>query len=264
MARTKKATAAAPSDDPIRELTKAVNRAEAMIGKALDAIELHDNPIKNGHHPVSGDCSPEDLEELESVARGEGDLSAMTARVLKMPAQKPGKSKQDYATPMELIRAVEKRFGVLVHDLAAHARNARVKSYFSIEEGVDSLKQEWATLFPEGNLWLNPPFADIAPWAAKCLLESRKREGLIIMLTPASIGSEWFAESCEKKALIVPLRPRISFDGKNPYPKDCMLSVFGLDPNSETVRMSKRFGTKHSEAEYLSGFESWRWDKEAA
>ena len=38
-----------------------------------------------------------------------------------MPAQVPGKSKQDYGTPIELIRAVEAKFGRLAFDLAAHA-----------------------------------------------------------------------------------------------------------------------------------------------
>ena len=182
------------------------------------------------------------------VAAGEPNHAAMTARAIKMPKQKPGRSKQDYATPMELIRAVEKRFGVIVHDLCAHAQNARVASYYSKEQ--DCFKQAWAKDFPAGNLWGNPEFGGgfIGHFAEKCYVESRQRDGLIIMLTPASIGSEWFAAHVEKKALVIGLRPRLSFDGIDPYPKDCMLSVYGLDPSAPPSAM-----------QYLSGFETWRW-----
>ena len=40
-----------------------------------------------------------------------------------MPAQKPGSSKQDYSTPRAFLDAVEKRFGRIKWDLAAHERN---------------------------------------------------------------------------------------------------------------------------------------------
>jgi phage N-6-adenine-methyltransferase len=155
-----------------------------------------------------------------------------------MPQQKPGQSKQDYATPRAFIEAVEKRFGPLIHDLAAHKENTRCATFYS--EADDSLMREWAMEFPRGNLWLNPPFSRIDPWAAKCAKESASRCGLILFLTPASVGSEWFANHVEKQALVLALRPRLSFDGKNPYPKDCILSVFGLG---------------------ITGFATWRWDE---
>lgn len=41
------------------------------------------------------------------------------------PIQKPGRSKQDYGTPWEFIRAVERRWGKLHVDLAAHSENAK-------------------------------------------------------------------------------------------------------------------------------------------
>lgn len=142
---------------------------------------------------------------------------------------------------------MEKRFGPLVHDLAAHAQNTRCKTFYSKEQ--DSLKQSWHRDFPRGNLWLNPEFGNIPVFVAKCFEESRQRDGLIIVLTPASIGSNWYAEHVEKKALVIGLRPRLSFDGINSYPKDCMISVYGRDtsePHGSVIH-------------YLSGFETWRW-----
>jgi len=157
-----------------------------------------------------------------------------------------GQSKQDYATPRKFLDAVQRRFGTIVFDLAAHADNCVVPGYFG-PGGIlqDALSPEcvWQRC-PSGSLWLNPPFDTIAPWARKCaevggFTQSRCRSvgQRILFLVPASVGSEWFAQYVDGEALVVFLRPRLSFDGKNPYPKDCMLCVFGAQP----------------------GYECWRW-----
>lgn len=155
------------------------------------------------------------------------------------PVQKPGKSKQDYGTPWDFIGAVEGRFGPIVFDLAAQADNAKAKGFWTIAD--DSLSKRWADIFTGGGtLWLNPPFKNIEPWAEKCARESARRAGLIVMLTPASIGTDWFARHVHRKAMVLGLSPRITFVGeKDPYPKDLMLSVFGMG---------------------LNGFDTWRWD----
>jgi phage N-6-adenine-methyltransferase len=217
--------------------------------RSIDRIDDKFGELEREHGDP--DLSPEDHEEgkptyQELLAQIEELKKQLAKR--KMPKQKPGQSKQDYATPMDLIRAVEKRFGVLVHDLCAHAQNARVASYYSKEQ--DCFKQAWAKDFPAGNLWGNPEFGGgfIGRFVEKCFVESRQRDGLIIVLTPASIGSNWYAEHVEKKALVIGLRPRLSFDGIDPYPKDCMLSVYGLDPSAPPSAMK-----------YLSGFETWNW-----
>ena len=148
-----------------------------------------------------------------------------------MPAQKPGKSEQVVATPWELIDAVEKRFKRLCFDLAATHGNVKVRfpsrgktidqSYFN--RGQDSLSQEWFRL--KGNLWLNPPFGDIAPWAKKCAATGLSNHGLaVLFLIPASVGSNWWAEHVDKKADVYFLSPRVTFVGhSSSYPKDLAL-----------------------------------------
>ena len=53
----------------------------------------------------------------------------------------------------------------------------------------------------------------------------------IFLLTPASIGANWFAEHVYGKAHVLALQGRLTFVGhKQPYPKDCILSVYGVKP----------------------------------
>lgn len=164
-----------------------------------------------------------------------------------MPRQKPHRSKQDYGTPPELVAAIERRFGALTWDLAATADNTVVADRFFSVGGLDgdALTAPWN--FKRSDLlWLNPEFGGIgSTWAPLVARWTRKLPWLrVIMLTPASIGSEWFQRHVHRKALVLGLSPRLHFVGaKDPYPKDCMLSCFG-------------FG--------VAGFDVWRWDEDLA
>lgn len=154
-----------------------------------------------------------------------------------MPIQKPGRSKQDYQTPADFISSVIGRFGELSFDLAASPENTQASLYFTEKE--NGLVQDWSTL--DGNLWLNPPYKDISPWARKCCLTTHRNPNphqRILLLVPASVGSEWYRDYVEGEAYVLALNPRLSFDGKNSYPKDCILAVYGNN---------------------LTGFQTWRW-----
>lgn len=164
------------------------------------------------------------------------------SKIMSMPVQKPHRSKQDYGTSWEFIRAVEAQFGNLDVDLAARADNAKASRY--IPPSDDSLSQPWGMLFPGLTGWLNPPFENIGAWAEKCAYETGParymcKQMRVIMLTPASVGSNWFAEHVHNTAAVLALSPRLTFEGcADPYPKDCMLSLFGFDE---------------------TGFDVWRW-----
>jgi len=162
----------------------------------------------------------------------------------QMPKQKPGKSKQDYSTPKEFIDAVKKKFGIreFAYDLAASLENTKAKFFFCEEE--NSLAQEWRKL--RGDLWLNPPFANIAPWAERCAASTEfvaetaranlKPARRIFLLVPAAVGSNWFAQHVFNKARVLLLNGRISFDGVAPYPKDLILAIYGEKPGIEVWR----------------------------
>lgn len=179
------------------------------------------------------------------------DGDSVTEKLVSgMPKQKPGRSKQDYGSPWPFVRACEARWGRFDVDLAATATNAKAPRLISPEE--DSLSVPWALRFRnmrrDGEYrclaWLNPPFGEIDRWAAKCAEETNgetigSSSLRVVMLTPASIGTEWFADHVHQKALVLGVRPRLTFEGMpDPYPKDLMLSLFG-------------FGE--------AGFDVWRW-----
>lgn len=146
-----------------------------------------------------------------------------------------GSSNQSYETPDDFIKAVESRFGSIDFDLAATEKNHL--GYNWIGKDDDSLKQDWNSL--SGNLWLNPPFSNIAPWAKKC--SEYEGSGGILFLVPASVGSNWFRDFVYAKSLVIFLNGRLTFKGcSQPYPKDLILAVF---------------------SEHMLGTEVWNWRK---
>jgi len=155
-----------------------------------------------------------------------------------MPVQKPGRSVQEVSTPPEFIRAVEAHLGWnFTFDLAANAANSiRGSNFFGPGStwGEDALKESWTGI---GFCWLNPPYADIGPWAEKCVAE-QWAGATIAMLIPAAIGTNYFREHIHGKALVLALSPRLTFVGHTQsYPKDLILCVYGVRP----------------------GFDCWRW-----
>jgi hypothetical protein len=138
-------------------------------------------------------------------------------------------SKQDYGTPTELLTAVQKRFGNILVDLAAHGKNHVVDRWFGPQspEYQDSLHYSCQWRNYKGLLWLNPEFEDITPWVEKSYVESNYG-AFISVLTPASIGSHWFYDYVYEKSLILALNPRIKFkECEDSYPKDCIISIYG-------------------------------------
>lgn len=178
---------------------------------------------------------------------------------MSMPAQKPGRSKQDYGTPFDLKSAIEARWGTFDIDLAANDDGSNAKAPHWIGKSDNYFKMDLRSIRESEDTlcWCNPPFANIPKWASKWV-EDADKGAKIIALVPASIGSEWFATYVEYRAKVIPLRPRICFQGCHQlfpsdhpmagepkcggdehcngcatYPKDCMLLLYGFYSNSQ-------------------------------
>jgi phage N-6-adenine-methyltransferase len=141
-----------------------------------------------------------------------------------------GQSRQDYRTPADFLAAVEERFGPITWDLAADADSKACPRYLGPgSRFLDALAVDWATvLAPRHTAWINPPFANIAPWAERCAA-LRERAGWTLLLVPASVGSAWWARSVHGIGFAFWLAPRLTFGGcSDPYPKDLALVAYGF------------------------------------
>lgn len=151
----------------------------------------------------------------------------------KMPKQKPGTSEQTVETPPEFIAAVELMFGHLGWDLAALKSNSKAICYLGPDHDEcnaqlrDSLQVNWSALCGRhGVNWLNPPFSHIAPWAAKCAYHAAINGTQVLMLVPASIGSNWYETWVAPNADVYSVG-RMKFVGHDHlYPKDLILAHF--------------------------------------
>lgn len=157
-----------------------------------------------------------------------------------MPGQNRHVSEQSVGTPPEFVAAAARKLHIagFSFDLAADEQNTKVswrgnqKTWFDVQD--NALVQDWRTaalrhcpfLAQQPWNWLNPPFANIAPWAEKCLAES-ERGVCTAMLVPASTGTNWWNDFVWGYAYVLALRSRIQFIGHtDAYPKDLALILY--------------------------------------
>jgi hypothetical protein len=161
--------------------------------------------------------------------------------------------KQTYGTPPAFLNAVWARFGAVGWDLAATYENSVATDFISPER--NSLETPWPIYRSPRHpnepvqMWLNPPFADIAPWAKKCaewVTGMAVPGSRIFMLVPAAVGTNWWRDYVSGKARVIAVSPRLTFVGcKDPFPKDCALCVYEVSwPEQPRI------------------VEPWRWDAE--
>lgn len=160
------------------------------------------------------------------------------------PPQRPGNSDGVFVTPDPFIAAVKHRLWTpdFVVDLAASASNTKAVRF--LDEAHDSLAFDWSIYADRGWCWLNPPFTNIEPWAKKCAHERRRAWADDLQLNIALLipmgAPDYVRDHVAGKAYVLMLNGRLDFTGDGPYPKDCMLALYGLNP----------------------GYEVWDWRKE--
>lgn len=150
---------------------------------------------------------------------------------MPMPVQKPGRSKQDYETPDDLLAAVKARLGIkeFVFDFAASEENKKAPSCWTEEDDALSYGSwGWYGVCRPSNWgWLNPPFKNIGKWAEACAA-TIAHGTRIAMVVPASVGANWFRDHVfgREGVTVLFLNPRPSFDGQHAFPKDCMVILW--------------------------------------
>lgn len=140
--------------------------------------------------------------------------------------ERPGRGKQDYGTPVELLCAV--RFGLAIKtfywDLAASHDNAVSTRYFTAEDDALHAKYQWNTPPGEWN-WCNPPFGIGRKFVQKAY--ETRMTGSHALLVPAAVGANWWRDWVHKKAMVYFLNGRLTFVGETaPYKKDCAILLY--------------------------------------
>lgn len=186
----------------------------------------------------------------------EKEVDEMSAIALG-PTVKRGNSEQVVATPWSFIGAVEQKFGPLAVDLAATAENAKALRFITPE--LDTFNQNWNDWLQGGLGWLNPEYDPLSKWTQLCM-KQRQYGATFLLLTPASVSTNWFWSYVQPFATVYCLTPRIAFvgshttfppthpqagerkcadlncEGCSPYPKDLMLSHYCANPSRELQR----------------------------
>jgi phage N-6-adenine-methyltransferase len=169
--------------------------------------------------------------QLNRIERQNAEILTLLQGKKTGPTIKKGRSNQSVETPDWLVDACRDRFGDIVVDLAASKSNTKCERFFDEEQ--NRLVQDWTEVLCGDVGWLNSPFDPAKPWAEKCRIEAM-RGAKIIYLCQASVGSKWFRENIQGRALILTI-PRIKFVGEQQtFMKDLVLACFNLgEPKTE-------------------------------
>ena len=124
------------------------------------------------------------------------------------PREKPdGWNSDQWATPWQTIRELERRFGPFDLDPACQEHTAKAPTFYTIEQ--DGLSKPWF-----GRVFCNPPYSKPGPWCDKARQETVGGNAeLVVMLLPASVDTGWFHDLVLPFADVQFLRGRVRFIG---------------------------------------------------
>jgi phage N-6-adenine-methyltransferase len=156
---------------------------------------------------------------------------------------RPGKRRDDWETPDDLFRMLDKEFGFTL-DACATAANAKLPEYCSPK--TNGLRRKWAGQC----VWCNPPYSNIGPWMRKAFREAHDNETVSVLLVPPRTDQSWWHECVLRATEIRFIKGRVAFleDGvpqdQNRHPSCLVVFVPGrlgrvLGPNVRTQKLPK-------------------------
>lgn len=146
----------------------------------------------------------------------------------------------EWYTPVEYIDAARRVMGFIDLDPASNQEAQQfinAKNYYTKEE--DGLAQEW-----QGNVWLNPPYANPLPWVTKLLASFRDGEiDQAILLVNTANSPEWSRLLWNSEHVVCLLSKRIHFwrpdkPGVENTKQDQMLWYLGDDASKFKAEFS--------------------------
>lgn len=125
-----------------------------------------------------------------------------------------------WRTPTTLFASLDSEFQFNL-DPCCLPDSALCPQYYTPLE--DGLKQDWGG----HRVFCNPPYSDIAAWAEKCYIESRKPNTLVVMLIPARTDTSYFHKWIYGHSELRFIRGRLHFnDGKGAAPFPSLIVIF--------------------------------------
>lgn len=130
--------------------------------------------------------------------------------------------RQDWETPDEIFKPLEKEFGINL-DVCATRENSKCELFCDKE--IDGLKQDWSIAHA---CWMNPPFGEQGKWVKKAFEESR-RGATVVCLLPSRTNTNWWHDYCMKGEIRF-IRGRPKFKGaKHGLPQPLAIVIFRPD-----------------------------------
>lgn len=121
-----------------------------------------------------------------------------------------GKVRQRWATPRELIEAVESWVGPLDLDACAESDTAKAPRWYGPGSplGEDGLTAPWL-----GTTWCNPPYDNIEPWVERAVDHARAAptHRALLLVPPRTEQRWWHRLTGTPVAHLRVLRPRVAF-----------------------------------------------------
>jgi phage N-6-adenine-methyltransferase len=119
-----------------------------------------------------------------------------------------GWTTDDWATPWEFVRGLEKEFGRFFLDPCASFISAKADHFYTLQD--DGLHRPWLG----GPVFMNPPYSQIAQWLDKAHQEAQG--GLtVVCLIPVRTDQDWWHDKVLGRAELRFLRGRLHFIGKD-------------------------------------------------
>jgi site-specific DNA-methyltransferase (adenine-specific) len=132
----------------------------------------------------------------------------------------------EWETPQDIFDELNEEFEFTL-DPCATLENAKCDLYIDREH--NGLEADWSG----HNVFVNPPYSEIAKWVEKAHKECGnwdvERDCLVVMLLPARTDTRWFHEYIYKKPNVEIrfIKGRLKFgDSKNSAPFPSMVIIF--------------------------------------
>jgi phage N-6-adenine-methyltransferase len=135
-------------------------------------------------------------------------VSADPRYMRKNVADRPdGWDSDQWATPWQIVRDLEREFGFFDLDPCAQPATAKAPKFFTPVD--DGLGLSWF-----GKVFMNPPYSMPGAWCKKAHEEVTSGSAeLVVALIPASTDTRWFHEWVKGRAEIRYVRGRVRFLG---------------------------------------------------